>query len=400
MLQIYRPVFNQHHRVFVSGILLNGLKNLLGAVMEYDEKKSVAETNSWPYAATFHKVSGINANTLFLCIMKKNLLYLLALIILSALTWYFVFRDDTESFDKSEANFTVADTNAIKTIFLTNLHNENIKLDRTTKGWTLNDTLVPRMDAISSLLKALAQQKPEQAVPLSYHDHVVKDLSSNNTKVEIYTGKGKTHTFYVGKNPGPNNETYMLNENAQRPYIVKLPLQNTFVGIFYFNRIAEWRNKRILNGDTPIEYVDVVYKDSVQYSYKIEKSGNTYRVQGNSQASAQPNMKRVNDYIKLLDNLFCTGFEDTYQYKDSIVNKGLQLATVFLQRNDRPLQQITLYFTPVSQGTKKAIRMGDQEYDYDLFFGLVNKKDFVLISRHTAEKLLRSFPEFFQQDKP
>ncbi len=330
--------------------------------------------------------------------MKKNALYFIALIVLSVLTWYFVFREPTESFNKSEANFSVADTNDIKTIFLTNLHNENIKLERTAKGWTLNDTLSPRMDAISSLLNALARQKPEQPVPLSYHDNVVKDLSVNNTKVEIYTDKGKTHSFYVGKNPGPDNVTYMLNENAKRPYIVKLPLQNTFVGIFYFNRVAEWRNKRILNGDTPIESVDVVYKDSIQYSYKLQKTGSLATMTGSYPINTPLNQKRVNDYLKLLDNLFCTGFEDTYQYKDSIINKGMQLATVYLKRKDRERQEITLFFTPVSQGTKKMIHMGEHEYDFDLFFGWINKKDFVLLSRHTVEKLLRSYPEFYQMD--
>ncbi|MCC7028836.1 MAG: DUF4340 domain-containing protein [Chitinophagaceae bacterium] len=330
--------------------------------------------------------------------MKKNLLYLAALLVLLVLTYYFVFREDNEAYSKSEANFTVEDTAAVKTIFLSNLRNENIKLNRTPAGWTLNDTLRPRPDAINALLRVMTLQQPEQPVTTSYHDNVVKDMSVNNTKVEIYTAKGKTHTFYVGKNPGPNNETYMLNENAKRPFVVKLPLQNTFAGVLYFNSVSEWRNKRIFEGATPVETVEVVYKDSVQYSYKLDNTGLRAVLTGNRQIATPLNYKRISDYLKLLDNLFCTGFEDTYIYKDSIIKSGRQLATVFIKRKEVPAQQMTFYFTPVSQGTKKAINIGGKEYDYDQFFGLLNQKDFVQLSRKTTEKILRSYPEFYQMN--
>lgn len=336
------------------------------------------------------------AKALFLRLMKKNLLYLAVLLVLTFLTYYFVFREDNEAYSKSEANFTVEDTAAVQTIFLSNLRNENIKLNRAARGWTLNDTLVPREDAINSLLRVLSLQRPEQPVTSSYHDNVVKDMSVNNTKVEIYTAKGKTHTFYVGKNPGPNNETYMLNENAKRPFVVKLPLQNNFAGVMYFNSVSEWRNKRIFNGVTPVESVEVVYKDSVQYSYKLDNSGPKAILTGSRQIGTPPNYKRISDYLKLLDNLFCTGFEDTYIYKDSIIKSGRQLATVFIKRREMTAQQMTIYFTPVSQGTKKAINVGGKEYDYDQFFGLLNQKDFVQLSRKTTEKILRSYPEFYQ----
>lgn len=330
--------------------------------------------------------------------MKKNVLYLMALLVLGGLAYYFVFREEGEVFDKSEANFTVKDTASIKTIFLSNLQNENIKLSKTNGVWKLNDTLVPRQDAITSLLSALTRQKPEQPVSVAYHNSVIKDLSANNTKIEIYTDKGKTNTFYVGKNPGPNNETYMLNDNAKRPYIVKLPLQNTFVGVHYFTKVSDWRSRKILYAAAPVENVNVIYKDSTRYSYKIEKTEGSTNVTGNYVMGNPLNIKRVNDYLKLLDDIYCTGFEDTYIYKDSIVKNGRQLATVDIKRKNQPQEEITLYFKYITQDTKKVIQFGKEEYDYDWFLGLLNKKDFIVLSRKTTEKLLRSFPEFYETD--
>ena len=330
--------------------------------------------------------------------MKRNLWYLFALLILCALTYYFVFREDAEVFDKSEANFTVKDTAAIQTIFLSNLKNENIKLSRSSGVWKLNDTMEPRLDAIKLMLSALNQQKPEQPVSVAAHNSVITDLSANNTKVEIYDEKGKTHTFYVGLNPGPNNETYMLNENAKRPYLVKLPLQNTFVGVRYFTRINEWRNKKILHGSSPVESVQVTYRDSVIYSFKVEKSATSITVAGSYKIEKPLNHKRANEYLTLFDNVYCMGFEEKYLYKDSIIQHGRQLATVLLKRKTEPLQEITFYFKPASQGTKKAILIGNASYDNDSFFALLNKKDFILVGRKITERILKAYPEFYEMD--
>ncbi|MBK7588999.1 MAG: DUF4340 domain-containing protein [Bacteroidetes bacterium] len=328
--------------------------------------------------------------------MNKNILYLLALVLLAALTYYFVFREEGEVFDKKEANFTVQDTAAVKTIFLSNLQNENIKLQKENGVWTLNDSMIPRPDAVHALLNVLHQQKPVQPVSVAYHDEVIKELSTHHTKVEVYTEAGKTHTFYVGRNPGPNNETYMLNEQAKRPYLVKIPLQELFVGVRYFTKISEWRNKKILYAAAPIEKVSVVYKDSTQFSYQLLHDASTLTLTGSYTIEKPLNQQRVYDYLKLLDNIYCTGFEDDYIYKDSTIRKGRQLATAIIKRKDQPEQEITFYFKPTSQGTKKIIYIGKEEYDYDLFFGLLNKKDFILMGRKSTEKVLRSFPEFYE----
>lgn len=327
--------------------------------------------------------------------MKKNVLYFVALIILALLTYYFVFREESDVFEKSETNFTVKDTASVKTIFLSNLKNENIKLSRATGSWILNDSLSPRIDAVNSLLAVLNQQKAEQPVSVAFHNSVITDLSANHTKIEIYTEKGRTHTFYVGRNPGPNNETYMLNDKAKRPYLVKLPLQNTFVGVRYFTQLSEWRNKKILYADAAIENISVVYKDSVRHSFTIENLPNKLSVTGNYTIEKPLNQKRVADYIKLFDNLFCMGFEDYYIYKDSIIQKGRQLATVTIKRKQSNPQQITFYFKPSTQGTKQAVMIGNTSYDYDLFFGLLNQKDFILLGRKPVERILKSYADFY-----
>jgi hypothetical protein len=326
--------------------------------------------------------------------MKKNLLYLMLLLVVGAATYYFVFKKDTPAFSEKEANFTVKDTNNITTIFLASMQNEQIKLSRNEDGWIMNDSVPVRIDAVQALLESLAAQRAEQPVAMSYHDNVIKELSGNSTKVEIYKGKEKTNTFYVGKNPGTNNVTYMLNEGAERPYIVKLPLQNMFLGIRYFTTFKDWINKKILYQNAPIESVEVAYKDSTQFSFKV--MAEPMAVTGQTPISSPLNLNRVKSYFNLLNEIYCVGYENENGNKDSILNHGKQLATISVKRKGKAIETLVLYFRPPDKGTKAKLKLDGVEYDFDWFFGFMNGKDFILINRKNAEKMLRSYPEFFQ----
>lgn len=330
--------------------------------------------------------------------MKKNLLYVGILIVLAGLTYFFVFRENDNNFDKSETNFTVKDINSIQTIFLASMQGDHVKISRKGEGWVLNDSMTVRQDAVDFLLDALEHQKADQPVPTGYHDAAIRELSTNATKVEIYNEDGKTHTFYVGRNPGYNNVTYMLNEGAKRPYIVKMPVQKIFLGVRYFTRTNEWRDHKILFDNAPIESVHVVFKDSTQYSYTVKGSGDQVEVTGNSLSANPLNKKRVNTYLGLLDKIYCTGFEDQYLFKDTILHQGRQMATITVNRKGISPQTLTVYFKPTDKGTKSAFKLGNEEYDIDSFLGLLNNKDFIMMSRKTVEKMIRSYPEFFEAD--
>lgn len=333
--------------------------------------------------------------------MKRNLLYLGVLLLLGGLTWFFVFQEPGTGFGRGEANFAVKDTNAISALFLSDMQGNAVKLARNGSAWTLNDSMRPRPDAISFLLDALAQQVPDQPVPGGFHDAAVRELSTNGVKVEVYQGSEKTHCFYVAKNPGSNNVTYMLTEGAKRPFIVKVPLQgNVFLGVRYMTRLADWLDRHILYAESPIEHVEVRYADSAQYSFLLRNTGGAIQITGPSIPVKPLNRKRAESYLRLIDQLYCTGYEDRYLRRDSIIAHGRQLGSVVLQRKGLPSDSLMVYFKPTDKGTKAVLKVGGDEFDFDAFFGLINGRAFVQISRRTAEKIFRSFPEFYTEDSP
>jgi hypothetical protein len=335
----------------------------------------------------------------YFCRMKKIGLYFILLAILSFVAYWVVFRKEGGLFEKDEANFTVKNVSKIQTIFLSNLKNEHVKLSRTQEGWIMNDSLAVRPDAVALLLEALENQRAEQPVSLGYHDAAIRELSGNSTKVEVYCGDEKTHTFYVARNPGPENVTYMLSEGAKRPYIVGFPISTNYVGSRYYTDVEIWRDRKIMYAEAPIERVDVNYHDSTQYSFSLITKGDSVTVTGNRVIAAPLNVKRVQSYLKLIEKITCYGFENSNRLKDSIVHHGRQLATVHIQRKGKKAEQLTLYFRPADKGTKGFIELDGISYDFDTFFGWLNEKDFILLSRVTSEKMLRTFPEFYQADK-
>lgn len=331
--------------------------------------------------------------------MKRNGLYLLLLLVLAGLTYFFVFREPGDGFSKSEANFTVEDTASITTLFLSDMVGNSARVSRKGSSWVLDDSLAVRRDAVDFLLEALATQKPDQPVPGGYHDAAIRELSANGIKVEIYQGKEKTHTFYVARNPGYNNVTYMLNEGAKQPYIVKIPLRsNMFLGVRYLTRTSDWRDRKILFAEAAVEEVQVAYRDSTQFSFVIDNRAAQPKVSGSFLPTTPMNLKRVRTYLSAMDQVFCTGFEERYLRKDSIIRQGRQLGTITVKRKDCPDQSLTVYFKPPDKGTKGRMKVGGTEFDFDAFFGLLNGRDFILLSRKNTEKMFRSFPEFFETD--
>ena len=336
----------------------------------------------------------------YICAMKKNFLYVLILLVLGFLTWFFVFRDKPEQYDKNEANFTVKDTGAVTMILLTNLNGDKIKLSRTENEWIANDSVEVVQKKVFALLEALHEQQPLQPVRMGSHDEVIRQMSSNNTKVEIYKEDKKITTFYVGKVTAPNNLTYMLTEGAKRPYIVKLPLQNIFLGLRYSSDIKDWRSRKILHArPEEIEMIDVAYKDSVQYSFHLVlEKGKAPVVTGNQVSTNPLNVKRVESYVRLWDSLYCLGYEERNRIKDTILTNGKELATISLKKVNKPLQTLKLFFKPVTKGTKGMLKVGNTNYDFDVFIGFLNNKDMLVMTRNFAQIILRSYPEFFEAD--
>jgi hypothetical protein len=331
--------------------------------------------------------------------MKRNLVYLLLIIGLGAIAYFFVFREDSGRISSKEANFTVDEIDEITRIRLSDLTGRAISLSKKDNEWMANDSISIVPNRMRDLLEALKLQEPLQAVNWNAHDEVIRSMSSNHTKVEVYNKKGQTHCFYVAHITAPNNLTYMLNEGGKRPYIVKLPLQNIFLALRYTTDLKDWRSRNILKAKPEeIENIRVAYKDSVHYSFELTNKDGNPVISGSYTISNPLNLKRVQSYLRLWDSIYCLGYEDRNRIKDTILTEGHELATVYLKKKNKAEESLTIYFKPVTKGTKGLLEIGGKQYDFDVFIGFLNKRDMLVITRKFAQMMLRSYPEFFEAD--
>lgn len=335
--------------------------------------------------------------------MKKNLIYLSILAILAVVA-FLALRKDKAAFAEEDANFKVENIEDVTKIFLSDPNKGNIKLSKMDDGtWMVNDSFRARQDWVAFLLDGLEKQNASQMVPQSMHNGAIKLLAGSGIKVAVFKGEKKTNSFYVAKEPGKENLTIMLNikpdgTNAARPFLVKYGITNNFLGVRFKTEIENWRDKRILFfPHSKLSQIEVSYPKKPSANFKLTVSPQSLTPP--SDTSGQPiNQARLDAYLGFYDKLFCIGFENDYILKDTFIKAFEPFAKVKVRDAKGAERSLDLYYRQVNKGTKAVLTIDGQEFDGDSFFGYLNKRDFVLISAETAQKILREHTEFFMKD--
>lgn len=334
--------------------------------------------------------------------MKKNLIYLGILLALVAVV-YFALNRETSLFPKSEANFKVTNIEDVTAIFLSDPQGHSIRLSKQADdSWVINDSFKARADWTKLLLDGMAVQEAAQVVPASQHDMVIKKMAGAGIKVEVYKGAKKSNSFFVSPNPGPDNTTYMLNiqedgSNAKRPYIVRdNGIGSTFLGVRYKTEMDHWRDKQIMYyPQQEIESIDVQFGYKPQYNFTLSTKPSLNISNGSDTMTAKMDKIRMKAYLDFYNKLYCLGFENSYLLKDTFLKTFIPAATIEMKAMGNRSHKLKIYYRQPHKGTNYYIEVNGIQYDGDTYFGWYDEKDFLLLSRTTVDKMLRTYPEFF-----
>jgi hypothetical protein len=338
--------------------------------------------------------------------MNKNVIYLAILAVLAGIA-YWAFNKEEALFPKNETNFRVKNIEDIDEIFLSDTKGNAISLNKKSENkWLINDSFAVRSDLLKMLLEALNEQEAVQVVPATMHDNIITLLAGNGVKVEVYKKDKKTHAFYVASEPGPNNTTIMLNiqedgKNAPRPYIVKQGVRENFLGLRYQTKLEEWRDKQMLY--VPLEdlsEIKVEFMRDTALNLLLQKTPSIKVIGSKPHDPDSLNMNRVEKYIQFYQRMYFMGFENDYILKDTFIKTFTPIANVTVKAKNMADQTLSIYYRQVHKGSNYILTVDGKQYDGDTFFGWLNKRDFVLLSKATIEKLLRGADEFYVQDPP
>ena len=176
--------------------------------------------------------------------MKKNSIIWIAIIVIVAAAVAILAGNRYSTLKDWESDFSVADTASVVGIFIGDKDGNEVMLKRTEKGWIMNDKFHTNIRMVDQLLGTIKRMRVKSPVSLASHDNVVRRMAAIAKKVEIYQmvyrinlfdkiklfrHRKLTKVFYVGDATQDHLGTYMLMEDAERPYVVFLPSHRGFL---------------------------------------------------------------------------------------------------------------------------------------------------------------------------
>jgi len=322
--------------------------------------------------------------------MKKSYL---ALIILSVITIILLYNQKDNNVKQSLRDFAVEDTASISKIFLADKLGNEIILNRTKKGWIVNDKYLTRKDAINTLLSTIKNIEVNYPVSNSMHNNVIKNLASKAVKIEIFLNDEEqpNKTYYIGT-PAPNMiGSFMLLENSSKAFVMYIPGFNGFLAPRYNIDGANisldlWKNRSFINLDPKkIHSVEVINHDDSTNSYIISKQDNRYIIEHNGSKQFISNTLS-SKYFNLFRKVNCEGYLNTFSKKDSIINSQPFHTIKIISNVSEKIEFNTFHKSPKREEylNKDGIPL---KYDQDRFYAHFND-DLLLIQFYTFNQLL------------
>ena len=240
-------------------------------------------------------------------------------------------------------------------------------------------------------------------VPEAVHSSVVKSLSGNSVKVELYDLDGdEINTFYVGGAAYNYTGTYMLQEKAKKPYVVQIPNFHGFLSPVYSTDFDDWRDRSVMNlPSEQIAMVSMQYLESPEHSFTIT-NGETVSVKTTADTEGMDlNKDRVASYLRFFTEIYTEGYLNGIAGMDSTIASVPKFCIMEVTSKKGWKQHIEIFRMPLNKRSKNLATADEGDYDVDRFYGVINNyRDTVLLQAFTFDKFFRSGVEFFMKDQP
>lgn len=343
---------------------------------------------------------------------KRNIVIIAITVILVAVAVVLLLNNRRSTFDKETNDFMVADTASICKVFIADMNNNTVLLERTDDGWVLNNSYRAHQAKINQLFNTLTKMSVRQPVSKAAHDGVVKRLASTGVKVEVYQniyaidlGKVKlfprvkrTKTFYVGDTTPDNMGTYMLSEGAERAMVVYIKNFRGYLSSRFSPLAGNWRDHTIFHTSLAnIQSLRVEFEETPEQNFEIESIGrHDYQVRqlSNNQHIEFDTIRVLNLLTSFNDLRFeslLTSGNFSQERFDSIISLP-HLHTITLTTangNTTWMKTFQKMLTEADFNTQLSEQY-NQDVDHDRLYAQVNNgNDLALIQYYVFGKLFK-----------
>lgn len=339
--------------------------------------------------------------------MKKNLITLIILVLLSTLAYYVYTERGSGTIKPELHNFAVEDTAAITKVFLADKFGQSVTVERKSQSeWVVNEKYKARKDVVDVLLKTIKRVEMKSPVANTAHDNIVRLMAGKSIKVEIYQDNEKVKTYYVGDATKDNMGTYMLIEGSSKPFICHIPGFYGYLTARYIAREIEWRDTEIFaHRLSQIAEVKVDYHTEPEKSYKITQSEDRkvrlFKTFPKETAVSNMDTTAVKRYLLGYRKI---RFEGIQPYKearvDSIVNSPPYF-TITLTDKKGETRSVTSFRLPANPG---AVDAENEliDWDPDRMHAMVNgnEDEIMLIQYYSFDRITMPMEVFLKQETP
>ncbi|MBA3647555.1 MAG: DUF4340 domain-containing protein [Chitinophagales bacterium] len=338
--------------------------------------------------------------------MKRTQLYLLIFLALGFTAYVLVVNKPSGTLKEGEGKFALNDTSVVEKIFIADMRGNKVILQRQNSGWIVNQKYPVRSDYMNSLLSTIHNITISYPVSLSQQNTVVKQMASDNKKVEIFDRNGTMlKSYYIG---GPNlssDGTYMMMAGAKNPYVTAIPAFQGVVNTRYSTNTEEIRSGKIYDFDlNQILTVSVNYPELKDSSFAITVAGpDSFLITGNNGkplTSESINKRAVRAYLQSYSFVNAEAFVNDLPKRDSILQSTPFCNITVTDRNYQPHSTV-IYHMPRNSTSEQFDAKGNELlYDVDHFFATVNNgQDFVIIQTQHFNRLFKTTRFFLYATK-
>lgn len=339
---------------------------------------------------------------------KKNLIYLIALVLLGSLAMYLVKRNNTGTMGDLKA-FAIEDTASISKIIIANKAGATTVLEKGNDGWWMvNKKFHARKDLLALVMDCAKRMEIKSPLPAAAVENIRKSLATSATKVEFWGKDGIIKSMYIGGTTPDEMANYVLLEGQEIPQIVYLPGFNGYFSVRFDPREKIWRDQTLF-GYTPqqLDNITVRYPDDAKNSFNVKVvSEEIAQITNFAGDTAATNID--GDFFRkflvafrgvFYDALVDDGYLSPGQRDSVIASKPYCTITVIDKKGEKNEVSIHLLPQPIRefQGylTDKngnAIVTPDERF----YCVLPNKKEIVIIQNSILSRIITQYPRFFK----
>lgn len=328
--------------------------------------------------------------------MKKQLIvFSISLASLIIGTLIFFNTSDNKLNDKYERDFCLKDQKIIDKIFLSDKKGIKVLLTKEKKVWKVNNKYIARDIRIKTLLETAENIKVKQRIPRAQKERILKNLATNNIKVEFFSKDDLIKSYFVGGANGSTTGTYMLlinedsGENFSTPFLTHLIGFEGYLTPRYEPNPNTWRDLKIFFfPKNAIKSVKLDYADQPEESFEIRLEKSNYALfQNNTKINFEPTAIKnylINFKSIAAENILNSKVKETVLNKIKSQNVWFTLSvTNFAGKTNK----VVGYKKKMPSGSTNAIGT-PLLFDPDRFYGICFENELTTLQQYVFEPLL------------